>query len=157
MVFRAKHIDRETYCTMARPMVARARAAGAQLLLHDHPGEVERLDVAGVHLSQSAVSALFADQPTKRPLASRYWLCVSCHSLAEIRAAERAGADFCVLGPVKTTPGHTAEAMGFAAFAKLAAQARIPVYALGGLCCEDLPQARISGAQGIAGIRCFSV
>ena len=45
------------------------------------------------------------------------------------------------------------DAIGPATFTELAAQATLPVFALGGLDEEDLETARMAGAQGIAAIR----
>ena len=39
--------------------------------------------------------------------------------------------------------------------ARLVADARLPVYALGGVGPDDLQRARAAGAQGVAGIRAF--
>jgi 8-oxo-dGTP diphosphatase len=39
--------------------------------------------------------------------------------------------------------------------AELVREARLPVYALGGVGPDDLDRARAAGAQGVAGIRAF--
>ena len=81
-------------------------------------------------------------------------MAASCHGAADLRRAERIGADFAVLSPVLPTASHPgAETLGWARFAELADAARIPVYALGGMNPGHLPQAWRCGAQGIAGIR----
>ncbi len=153
ILFRAKDADGTVYRRLAKQFAARARAAGAQLLLHDCPGEAAELGAAGVHLSQAAFARWACSEEPPPPGA---WLAVSCHDRDELRRAEAAGADFCVLGPVKPTPGHAAP-LGFDAFEDITAAARIPVYALGGMRREDLAEARARGAQGIAGIRCFGL
>ena len=154
IVFRAKHADDRSYRRIAESLAARARDAGAQLLLHDRPQDVECLGAAGVHLSQRAFRRRFAGSSV--PRRSSGWLAVSCHDAEELRAAGRAGADFCVLGPVRQVPGH-GEPMGFGAFERTVRAASVPVYALGGMRREDLAEARARGGQGIAGVRCFEV
>ena len=151
ILFRAKEIEDQEYRRLAKHFVVRARAAGAQLLLHDRVADVEACGAAGVHLSQAAFMRI-----RERPLPREYWFAVSCHSGHEIHCAEETGADFCVLGPVKPTPDH-AIAFGFDAFEEIVAKACIPVYALGGMHKQDLHEARVRGAQGIAGIRCFGL
>ncbi len=152
VVLRAKGLDDEYHRPLARRLAGRARAAKTQLLLHDRPGQVEALGAAGVHLSQAA----FAQVGNMRPVSSDRWFAVSCHDADEVRHAEAAGADFCVLGPVRATPGHEAP-LEFSAFGNIVARANIPIYALGGMEREDLAEARAYGAQGIAGIRCFAM
>jgi thiamine-phosphate pyrophosphorylase len=73
------------------------------------------------------------------------------HDLAEIRAAEAAGASLIFLSPVFPTRSHPdAPALGPDGFAVLAGQSRIPVIALGGM---DARRAEtLSDAYGWAGI-----
>ena len=73
------------------------------------------------------------------------------HDLAEIRAAERAGAALVFLSPVFPTRSHPdATVLGPEGFAALASQTALPVIALGGM---NAGRARtLSGAYGWAGI-----
>jgi thiamine-phosphate pyrophosphorylase len=73
------------------------------------------------------------------------------HGLAEIRAAERAGADLLFLSPVFATRSHPgAPALGPHRFAALAAATRLPVIALGGM--DPRRALRLPTAYGWAGI-----
>ena len=81
-------------------------------------------------------------------------LAASCHDLEELRAAEAVGCDFAVVGNIKPTPSHPGKAgIGWDGFARLREQVSLPLYAIGGLCPDDLAEARSHGAQGIAAIR----
>jgi thiamine-phosphate pyrophosphorylase len=73
------------------------------------------------------------------------------HDLAEIRAAEAAGAALVFLSPVFETRSHPdAAVLGPEGFAALAARTRLPVVALGGM---DAARAKtLPGAYGWAGI-----
>jgi 8-oxo-dGTP diphosphatase len=65
-------------------------------------------------------------------------------------------ADFATLSPVCATASHPdAKPLGWERFAPLVADARLPVYALGGVGPDDLERAHATGAQGVAGIRAF--
>lgn len=79
----------------------------------------------------------------------------SAHSLAELKAAERSGANLVFLSPVHPTRSHPdAAPLGPRRFALIAHQARVPVIALGGM---DAGKARtLGGAYGWAGIDAFS-
>jgi 8-oxo-dGTP diphosphatase len=84
------------------------------------------------------------------------WFGVSCHGADELAHAARIGADFVTLAPVAPTPTHPdARPLGWQRFAALAADASMPVYALGGLGDTDIATARNLGAQGVAAIRAF--
>lgn len=103
----------------------------------------------GLHLNAAATRVLNA-----RPLTFERLLGCSCHDARELAAAEAAGADLAVLGPVRPTPSHPETAgMGWERFADHAATTTLPLYALGGVGAEDLSRARSVGAVGVAGIR----
>ena len=73
------------------------------------------------------------------------------HDLAEIRAAEAAGAALIFLSPVFATRSHPdAPALGPATFAALASRTGLPVIALGGM--NAARAEGLSGAYGWAGI-----
>ena len=78
-------------------------------------------------------------------------LTASAHDLAELRRAERAGADLVFLSPVFATRSHPGgRSLGRVRFGLIAAQARVPVVALGGI---DARKARaLAGAHGWAAI-----
>jgi 8-oxo-dGTP diphosphatase len=106
----------------------------------------------GVHLRAAQLRAL-----RERPLPPTSWVGASCHHAEELDLAARLGADFATLSPVRATASHPdAQPLGWDGFAQLVADARLPVYALGGVTPADLERARVAGAQGVAGIRAFA-
>ena len=79
------------------------------------------------------------------------------HDRAEIRAAERAGADLLVLSPLFPTRSHPgAKTLGTLGFAALARTTRLPVIALGGVTERHAPLVKRLGAHGWAGIDAFT-
>jgi len=121
-------------------------------LLVNHDIELARELGVGVHLKAVQLREL-----RERPLARGAWVGASCHSAEELELAARLGADFATLSPVRGTASHPdAVPLGWERFAALVADARLPVYALGGVGPTDLDRARAAGAQGVAGIRGFS-
>lgn len=132
---------------LAEQAVARHRS-GVQWLLNRDIELARRLGV-GVHLGGEQLLQLEA-----RPLPADQLVAASCHDLAQLQAAQRLGCDFAVLGPVQATDSHPGNVpMGWDAFETLRAQVSLPLYALGGLHPDDITQARLHGAQGIAAIR----
>lgn len=122
---------------------------GTLLINHDI-GLARELRV-GVHLKAAQLREL-----RERPLPQEAWVAASCHGAGELELAARLGVDFATLSPVQATASHPdAEPLGWARFARLVADARLPVYALGGVGPGDLARARGAGAQGVAGIQAF--
>ncbi len=79
------------------------------------------------------------------------------HDLAEIRTAERAGANLLFVSPVFATPSHPgAVPLGIAGFTHLARATRLPMVALGGMKAEHAAALRSAGAYGWAGISAWS-
>ncbi|MBI4985977.1 MAG: Nudix family hydrolase [Rhodocyclales bacterium] len=121
------------------------RSCGAQCLVNGDAALALHAD--GLHLPAAKLTAL-----TQRPAFPL--VAASCHTRAELEQAARLGIDFAVLGPVKPTATHPGRpGIGWEAFAQLAADLPLPVYALGGLCREDMAAAQAAGAQGVAAIR----
>jgi thiamine-phosphate pyrophosphorylase len=77
------------------------------------------------------------------------------HDLAEIRAAEAAGAAMIFLSPVFETRSHPGvEALGAEGFARLAGETELPVIALGGMNAARVTT--LPEAYGWAGIDAFA-
>lgn len=130
-------------------MLRLTRPAGARVLVNSRHPEAWWREADGVHLRSGDLSRPLPD------LAPR-WIGASAHNAGELAQARAAGARFVVLGPVLPTASHPdAPVLGWAGFAGLAAEAGLPVFALGGQSPETLPRATAHGAHGVAGIRAF--
>ena len=126
--------------------LSEAHRHGAQVLLH---GDVERAVTwgVGVHLDASHLRTL-----TERPLPLGMLVAASCHDADDLAHAVRVGCDFATLSPVSTGRASSHEPLGWPRFARLAEAASLPIYALGGVGSDDLGEARMHAAQGIAGV-----
>jgi thiamine-phosphate pyrophosphorylase len=121
----------------------------------------ERLDVAlasgagGVHLGGESLPA----PAIRAVLEARedFWVGVSCHSPEEASAAEAAGADYVVLGPIFETASKLryGPPLGLGALERASRHSRIPILALGGITLERVGSCMGAGAAGIAGISIF--
>lgn len=135
------------------------KVANDQLIfLNSDYGTALKLGFDGVHLSsaRSKEHIQYKIDQLENNVASRdcerFWVGVSCHNQEEIEQAANI-ADFVFLSAVKQTNSHPGkQAMGWAEFSHLAAQAKQPIYALGGVSAQDIPKAQKHGAQGIAAI-----
>jgi 8-oxo-dGTP diphosphatase len=144
---REKTMARPVFADFAKRAIAMARPHRARVLINADIALARALGADGVHLTSEQLRTL-----TDRP--ELPWCGASCHSREELRLAERLGADFAVLGPVRQTPTHPdATPVGWAGFQASSENAALPVYALGGLTATDLQQALSCGAHGIAMVR----
>lgn len=133
----------------AEAAIRHAHAHGARVLVNASVEWVGDCGADGVHLPWHIASA-----SESRPVPRPGLVGVSCHGEEELRAAEVLGADFATLGHVRATPSHPDRPpIGEDRLFELADQARLPVYALGGMDPDDLPELHRHGIQGIAAIR----
>ncbi|MGH1373820.1 MAG: Nudix family hydrolase [Cellvibrionaceae bacterium] len=124
----------------------RCRQVGARLILNSPKGDV---CADGLHLTSAQLMA--SDQPVAR--AALRWVSAACHSREQLLRAQQRGVDFVCLSPVELTKTHpNASPLGWDQFSSWVSDAKIPVFALGGMSDQTLPVACKSGAQGVAGI-----
>jgi 8-oxo-dGTP diphosphatase len=124
------------------------RRHDAEVLVNGDIALAEAFDI-GVHL-RAAQLATLAARPWPRPRL----VAASCHSLDDLRHAERLECDFVVLGPVFETATHPgATPIGWDGFTAMREETALPMYALGGLEAGQVAEARAHGAQGVAAIR----
>jgi thiamine-phosphate pyrophosphorylase len=151
---REKDLPARSLLALTEAAVAQARRQGrTRVMVND------RLDVAltaqahGVHLGTRSMPADLV-----RRLAPREFLVgASCHSLEEARAAEAAGADYILLGPIFATPSKLpyGPPLGLSKLREVTSQISLPVFALGGVTLDLVQACRLNGSAGIGGIRIF--
>jgi thiamine-phosphate pyrophosphorylase len=153
---REKDLSAREMLDLSRRAVA---AAGTTKILVN-----ERLDVAlaaraaGVHLGgESAPVAEVVRWCRAGHASAEFLIGASCHSLAEVVAAESSGADYVFFGPVFATPSKLryGAPQGIERLAEVSRQVRIPLIAIGGITMANAEQCFRSGAAGIAAIRLF--
>jgi len=114
----------------------------------------ERVDVAlavdadGVQLGSGAIPV----DAARALLGERKLIGASIHSIAEALAAERAGADFVLFGPVYFTPSKAAfgKPQGLRLLQEVVEKISLPVYAIGGVQSENVAAVKKTGARGVA-------
>lgn len=156
---REKDICSGRLLALVRESVRTASAiSSSRILVNDRLDVALAAGAAGVHLGSESLPA----EPTVRwcrtGVAPKGFLVgVSCHSLEEIRAAERAGADYVVFGPVFDTPSKRifGSPQGLARLSDVCRSASLPVIAIGGVNGSNALDCIRAGAKGIAAIRPF--
>jgi len=144
---REKTMPRERLTRLAGTTVRLVHEAGGIMLVNADEALAREAGADGVHLTAARLAAIDA-----RPAFE--WVGASVHGVAELRQAERLGVDLAVLGPVHPTATHSgASPLGWEDFERIARDAAIPVFAIGGLVPGDLERAWTYGAHGVAMIR----
>ena len=144
---REKTMPADRLARLAARVVPIVRGTGGVVLVNGDEGIARESGADGVHLTAEQLAATAKRPPFERVGAS-------VHSAGELRKAERLGLDLAVLGPVAPTPTHPhAAVLGWGGFQRIARDAALPVFAIGGLARSDLERAWTHGAHGVAMIR----
>ena len=145
---REKGLSGRDYLELAQAMRRLTARYGALLLVNDRADVALAAGADGVHLPEAGLPVSAA----RGLLGKEKLIGASCHSLEAARAAERAGADFITFGPVYQTPSKAAygEPVGIAPFADAVRELSIPVFPLGGVTRERVPELLAVGARCVA-------
>lgn len=147
--FRSNCLSDVEYVALANDVISLTHDFDAQVMINQSRDVFEQTHADGLHLSGKAL--MLTDE---RPLGNDMLLSASCHNVAEVEQANKAGIDFIFLSPVLPTQSHPgATSLGWQSFHELTDLAEMPVYALGGMERSRIAEAQKLGAQGIAAIR----
>lgn len=146
---RAKELCARELAELVRGSVAFGRG---RILVNTRTDVALACGAHGVHLPAASI----APKVWRRITPPGFLIGVSCHTIDELKAAEREGADFAVYGPVFPSVTKTVVPIGIDAFREAARSVHLPVYALGGVTAQNAPQCIQAGAAGVAGISLFT-
>lgn len=130
------------------------RGSNTRVLVNDRVDIARAASADGVHLTSRSLPANIV----RKICGPEFLIGVSTHSLAEARAAQAAGADFVVFGPIFDTELKRAfgEPQGLDKLRQVTSDlGEFPVIAIGGITRENFASCIAAGASGIAGISMF--
>jgi thiamine-phosphate pyrophosphorylase len=146
---REKDLPAAELTLLAKHVRALTKNAGAELYIN---GRVDLALACGADGVQLPADALAPDDV--RAIAPTLAIACSTHTMDEVAAAARAGADFVVFGPIFETPSKRGLLQPRGIHSLSAAIVfGIPVVALGGLTPAHVPSCVRAGAAGVACIR----
>jgi thiamine-phosphate pyrophosphorylase len=138
---------------LAADLAKECRRRGLKFLVAASPELAARVRADGVHWPEALAHRAMAWRIRR----TTWFITVAAHSLPAIRRACQFGADAVLLSPVFPTRTHTGAALlGPGRFARLARDAGVPVYALGGISPDTARRLNASGAVGLASIDAFT-
>ncbi len=144
---RDKRIDDRALVERARCLRALTRCTATLAIVNDRP-DVARLSQAdGVHVGQNELDV----RDARRVVGPRTLVGVSTHTIEQARQAVLAGADYIGVGP--TFPSRTksfGDFPGTRLLKQVAAEIRLPVFAIGGIDSENVGEVMTAGISRIA-------
>ncbi|MES2791804.1 MAG: thiamine phosphate synthase [Planctomycetota bacterium] len=123
------------------------REAGALFIMNDRPDLAVLTEADGVHVGQEELSV----KDARRIVGPDKLVGVSTHTIEQARQAVLDGADYIGMGPVfATSTKQFTQYAGLDFVRQVAAEIRLPAYAIGGINLENIDQVVAAGAQCVA-------
>ena len=144
---REKDLSDDEQMVLARSLLRIARRQGARLSLHGVAELAQACGVDGVHLPAGSDPAA-----ARKRLGPDKLIGVSIHTVTEAEAIDPGSVDYAIAGPAFETaskPGYGPE-IGRKGLGEIAAAARVPVLAIGGLNATRAAEVVAAGPVGIA-------
>lgn len=141
IVLREKDLNPYEYITLADKAIDVCRGYGAEIILHNFIDVAKELNHRKIHLPISKLNV-----QDKFEI-----LGVSCHSLEELRIAEKHNADYITFGHIfNTNCKKDLPPRGLDSLEKICKSSSLPVYALGGITSQNCKSVMKAGSKGIA-------
>jgi thiamine-phosphate pyrophosphorylase len=118
------------------------------LIINDRVDLLLALNLDGVHLRANGLPVA----AVRRVVGVDRLIGLSTHSLAEVRQANRDGADYVVFGPIFDTPSKRqfGSPVGLEQLAEVCRLSAIPVFAIGGVTRASVSDVLRAGGHGVA-------
>jgi thiamine-phosphate pyrophosphorylase len=143
---RAKGAPKSLVAALAVEIHALTRPRGVPLILNDYPELLREVPAEGAHVGQDDMSVAEARAAAGRPVL----IGKSTHSLLQARAALQEEADYIGFGPLFATPTKPGRpAIGLQDIAAVHEEVSLPIFCIGGIKNENLPEVMAAGARRV--------
>jgi len=148
MQIRAKQADSRTQLEIATQLACSLESARVRLIVNDRADVALLSGAGGVHVGQRDLEVAQARAICGAPM----WVGVSTHTLEQVRAADKASADYIAFGPIfSTTTKLKPDALvGIEGLRAARALTRKPLVAIGGVTLERARDVYRAGADSLA-------
>jgi thiamine-phosphate pyrophosphorylase len=143
---RAKQESLDRVRALAHELHGRTSAVNVPLVINDYPTIAREVGAEGLHVGQDDLSVSEA----RKILGDTGFVGKSTHSLEQAKQAAAEGADYIGFGPLfatPTKPDYTP--IGLAEIAAAHAAVNVPIFCIGGIKLENLPDVIAAGAQRV--------
>ena len=148
LILREKDLSDAAYTALAKEVLALCRKEEVLCFLHSRISSAKELNCRNLHLSVPALDAMMPEE-CRRLREEFDRISVSCHSMEDMQFAVECGASQIVLGTIFETDckkGLKGSGTGFVR--EICRACPVPVYAIGGITPERLPEVMEAGAAG---------
>ena len=148
--FRAPNLTKPEYTSQAKELRDLCEEYNAKLISNCDLAWIDEIQPHGIHLTSARLREVSNEN------VGTEFFSASCHDQNEIELANQLRTSCVIIAPVQYTHSHpNNSSLGWNKFRQLCSVSNCPVYAMGGLGKSDLLNAKVCGAQGVAGIRLF--
>ena len=122
------------------------REHGVPLVINDHPEIARACGADGVHAGQDDLSV----RAVREAAGADCFVGKSTHSVEQALVAAAEGADYIGFGPLFATPTKPDYApIGMAEIREVHARVSVPIFCIGGIKLDNLPEVIAAGARGV--------
>lgn len=146
---RHKLLRRDALASLARRLSDLVAGSGGALIVNDHADIAVLAGAAGVHVGPDDLSVA----AVRRAFGPDLVVGASAQTPEQARDAIASGATYIGSGPAFPTATKTTKAViGPAGIARVAAAVSVPVFAIGGITAERVPELRAAGVDRVCAI-----
>ena len=148
VILREKDLPDEEYKMLAEKVLDMCREEDVNGFLHSRISIAKSLDCGRIHLSIPVLKSMKEEE--RRNLRKDFQeISVSCHSMEDMKTAVKNGATQIILGTIfETECKKGLKGKGLEFVREICKACPVPVYAIGGINMERLPQVIDAGAAG---------
>ncbi len=148
--YRDKHSETWAVIKEARPLLKICRSLGVPFIINDRLDVALTLNADGLHIGPGDMPAAVA----RDILGQSKLIGLSCHSISQVKDAQKEKVDYLGFGPVfKTATKPKTKPLGAKALQRALSISRLPVFAIGGITKTNISQ--LTSKKGKIRVACI--